>query len=140
MSVCVSVCVSASRSLAPTLCLSVCLSVCLCVKLCLSVRLCARRASRSSVLTLCPSVCVSQDSQQVVEVFKTGFEPPGDVEFEDHSAPMRRSISESSYLDNRAEQRHTRRNSRGRLWPFIRKNKVEAGETSSDDGWILDGS
>ncbi|CAL8252392.1 unnamed protein product [Boreogadus saida] len=64
------------------------------------------------------------DSQQVVEVFKTGFEPPGDVEFEDHSAPMRRSISESSYLDNRAEQRHTRRNSRGRLWPFIRKNKL----------------
>ncbi|KAJ3603967.1 hypothetical protein NHX12_028708, partial [Muraenolepis orangiensis] len=64
------------------------------------------------------------DSQQVVEVFKTGFEPPGDVEFEDHSAPMRRSISESSYLDNRAERRQSRRNSRGRLWPFIRKNKL----------------
>ena len=77
--------------------------------------------------TVSVSLCVCQDSQQVVEVFKTGFEPPGDVEFEDHSAPMRRSISESSYLDNRAEQRHTRRNSRGRLWPFIRKNKVEAG-------------
>ncbi|KAG7282417.1 hypothetical protein CRUP_029738 [Coryphaenoides rupestris] len=80
------------------------------------------------------------DSQQVVEVFKTGFEPPGDVEFEDHSAPMRRSISESSYLDNRAERRHSRRNSRGRLWPFIRKNKPPpppptspspGGETSS---------
>uniref|UniRef100_A0A671V0L2 Formin-binding protein 1-like n=1 Tax=Sparus aurata TaxID=8175 RepID=A0A671V0L2_SPAAU len=56
----------------------------------------------------------------VVEVFKSGFEPPGDVEFEDYSATMRRSISESSYLDNRAEGRkHSRK-----LWPFIRKNKL----------------
>uniref|UniRef100_A0A671UWT3 Formin-binding protein 1-like n=1 Tax=Sparus aurata TaxID=8175 RepID=A0A671UWT3_SPAAU len=59
------------------------------------------------------------DTRQVVEVFKSGFEPPGDVEFEDYSATMRRSISESSYLDNRAEGRkHSRK-----LWPFIRKNK-----------------
>uniref|UniRef100_A0A671UXG7 Formin-binding protein 1-like n=1 Tax=Sparus aurata TaxID=8175 RepID=A0A671UXG7_SPAAU len=58
--------------------------------------------------------------RMVVEVFKSGFEPPGDVEFEDYSATMRRSISESSYLDNRAEGRkHSRK-----LWPFIRKNKL----------------
>ncbi|KAE8277251.1 Formin-binding protein 1 Formin-binding protein 17 [Larimichthys crocea] len=43
------------------------------------------------------------DTRQVVEVYKSGFEPPGDVEFEDYSATMRRSISESSYLDNRTE-------------------------------------
>uniref|UniRef100_A0A3B4V1I2 Formin-binding protein 1-like n=1 Tax=Seriola dumerili TaxID=41447 RepID=A0A3B4V1I2_SERDU len=56
----------------------------------------------------------------VVEVYKSGFDPPGDVEFEDYSATMRRSISESSYLDNRTEgRRHSRK-----LWPFIRKNKV----------------
>uniref|UniRef100_A0A3B4X9H0 Formin-binding protein 1-like n=1 Tax=Seriola lalandi dorsalis TaxID=1841481 RepID=A0A3B4X9H0_SERLL len=55
----------------------------------------------------------------VVEVYKSGFDPPGDVEFEDYSATMRRSISESSYLDNRTEgRRHSRK-----LWPFIRKNK-----------------
>ncbi|XP_045891012.1 formin-binding protein 1-like [Micropterus dolomieu] len=60
------------------------------------------------------------DTRQVVEVYKSGFDPPGDVEFEDYSATMRRSISESSYLDNRTEgRRHSRK-----LWPFIRKNKL----------------
>uniref|UniRef100_A0A8C2WND2 Formin binding protein 1 n=1 Tax=Cyclopterus lumpus TaxID=8103 RepID=A0A8C2WND2_CYCLU len=60
------------------------------------------------------------DTQQVVEVYKSGFDPPGDVEFDDYSASMRRSISESSYLDNRMEgRRHSRK-----LWPFIRKNKL----------------
>uniref|UniRef100_A0AAQ4QGS2 Formin binding protein 1a n=1 Tax=Gasterosteus aculeatus aculeatus TaxID=481459 RepID=A0AAQ4QGS2_GASAC len=60
------------------------------------------------------------DTQQVVEVYKSGFDPPGDVEFDDYSASMRRSISESSYLDNRTEgRRHSRK-----LWPFIRKNKL----------------
>lgn len=53
-------------------------------------------------------------------MFKSGFDPPGDIEFEDYSTSMRRSISESSYLDNRTEnRRHSRK-----LWPFIRKNKV----------------
>ncbi|KAJ0019050.1 hypothetical protein NQD34_006619 [Periophthalmus magnuspinnatus] len=61
-----------------------------------------------------------QDTREVVEVYKSGFEPPGDVEFEDYSATMRRSVSESSYLDNRSEgRRHSRK-----LWPFIRKNKL----------------
>ncbi|XP_040898311.1 formin-binding protein 1-like [Toxotes jaculatrix] len=60
------------------------------------------------------------DTRQVVEVYKSGFDPPGDVEFEDYSATMRRSISESSYLDNRTEgRRHSRK-----LWPFIRKTKL----------------
>ncbi|XP_034052508.1 formin-binding protein 1-like isoform X1 [Gymnodraco acuticeps] len=60
------------------------------------------------------------DARQVVEVYKSGFDPPGDVELEDYSASMRRSISESSYLDNRGEgQRPSRK-----LWPFIRKNKL----------------
>uniref|UniRef100_A0A3B4ANM9 F-BAR domain-containing protein n=1 Tax=Periophthalmus magnuspinnatus TaxID=409849 RepID=A0A3B4ANM9_9GOBI len=60
--------------------------------------------------------------RQVVEVYKSGFDPPGDVEFEDYSATMRRSVSESSYLDNRSEgRRHSRK-----LWPFIRKNKVQS--------------
>ncbi|XP_068559951.1 formin-binding protein 1-like isoform X1 [Cebidichthys violaceus] len=60
------------------------------------------------------------DTRQVVEVYKSGFDPPGDVEFDDYSSTMRRSISESSYLDNRMEgRRHSRK-----LWPFIRKNKL----------------
>ncbi|XP_056275140.1 formin-binding protein 1-like [Pseudoliparis swirei] len=66
------------------------------------------------------------DTQQVVEVYKSGFDPPGDVEFDDYSAAMRRSISESSYLDNRLEgRRHSRK-----LWPFIRKNKSRWLHTS----------
>uniref|UniRef100_A0A3P8VD98 Formin-binding protein 1-like n=1 Tax=Cynoglossus semilaevis TaxID=244447 RepID=A0A3P8VD98_CYNSE len=65
------------------------------------------------------SIQPRKDTRQVVEVFKSGFDPPGDIEFEDYSTSMRRSISESSYLDNRTEnRRHSRK-----LWPFIRKNK-----------------
>ncbi|KAM4576603.1 formin-binding protein 1-like isoform 2-T2 [Odontesthes bonariensis] len=66
------------------------------------------------------SIQARKDTRQVVEVFKSGFDPPGDVEFEDYSATIRRSISESSYLDNRMEgRRHSRK-----LWPFLRKNKL----------------
>ncbi|XP_058492647.1 formin-binding protein 1-like isoform X3 [Solea solea] len=65
------------------------------------------------------SIQPRMDTRQVVEVYKSGFDPPGNVEFEDYSSTMRRSISESSYLDNRTEgRRHSRK-----LWPFIRKNK-----------------
>ncbi|XP_036068876.1 formin-binding protein 1 isoform X3 [Oryzias melastigma] len=65
------------------------------------------------------SIQPRKDTRQVVEVYKSGFDPPGDVEFEDYSTSMRRSISESSYLDNRTEgRRHSRK-----LWPFLRKNK-----------------
>ncbi|KAM3867866.1 formin-binding protein 1a [Diretmus argenteus] len=66
------------------------------------------------------SVQPRMDTRQVVEVYKSGFDPPGDVEFEDYSATIRRSISESSYLDNRAEGRRQSR----KLWPFIRKSKL----------------
>ncbi|KAF7642520.1 hypothetical protein LDENG_00256320, partial [Lucifuga dentata] len=66
------------------------------------------------------SVQPRKDTRQVVEVYKSGFDPPGNVELEDYSATMRRSISESSYLDNRTEGRRLSR----KLWPFIRKNKL----------------
>uniref|UniRef100_A0AAX7V9S1 Formin binding protein 1a n=1 Tax=Astatotilapia calliptera TaxID=8154 RepID=A0AAX7V9S1_ASTCA len=66
------------------------------------------------------SIQPRKDTRQVVEVYKSGFDPPGDVEFEDYSATMRRSISESSYLDNRTEERRQSR----KLWPFIRKTKL----------------
>ncbi|XP_028313676.1 formin-binding protein 1-like isoform X2 [Gouania willdenowi] len=66
------------------------------------------------------SIQPEKDTRQVVEIYKSGFDPPGDVEFEDYSTTMRRSISESSYLDNHTEgRRHSRK-----LWPFIRKNKL----------------
>ncbi|XP_013877881.1 formin-binding protein 1 [Austrofundulus limnaeus] len=66
------------------------------------------------------SIQPRKDTHHVVEVYKSGFDPPGDIEFQDYSATMRRSISESSYLDNRAEgRRHSRK-----LWPFLRKTKL----------------
>lgn len=72
------------------------------------------------LLQAAASIQPRQDTREVVEVYKSGFDPPGDVEFEDYSATMRRSVSESSYLDNRGEgRRHSRK-----LWPFIRKNKL----------------
>ncbi|XP_054629741.1 formin-binding protein 1-like [Dunckerocampus dactyliophorus] len=66
------------------------------------------------------SIQARMDTRQVVEVYKTGFEPPGDVDFEDYRATMRRSISESSYLDNQIEGRRQSK----KLWPFLRKNKL----------------
>uniref|UniRef100_A0A8C8MNN4 Formin-binding protein 1-like n=1 Tax=Oncorhynchus tshawytscha TaxID=74940 RepID=A0A8C8MNN4_ONCTS len=62
-------------------------------------------------------------SSLVVESFKSGFEPPGDVEVEDYSLSMRRTVSESSYLNSRGEGKPSRSNSRGKLWPF-KRNKV----------------
>uniref|UniRef100_A0A3Q1APT8 Formin binding protein 1a n=1 Tax=Amphiprion ocellaris TaxID=80972 RepID=A0A3Q1APT8_AMPOC len=78
------------------------------------------RRCLDAMMDAAESIQPRKDTRQVVEVYKSGFDPPGDVEFEDYSATMRRSISESSYLDNRTEgRRHSRK-----LWPFLRKNKL----------------
>uniref|UniRef100_A0A6Q2WZ48 Formin binding protein 1a n=1 Tax=Esox lucius TaxID=8010 RepID=A0A6Q2WZ48_ESOLU len=69
------------------------------------------------------SIQPKMDTKQVVESYKSGFEPPGDVEFEDYSMSMRRTVSESSYLNSRGEGKPSRSNSRGKLWPFIKRNK-----------------
>uniref|UniRef100_A0A674CF27 Formin binding protein 1a n=1 Tax=Salmo trutta TaxID=8032 RepID=A0A674CF27_SALTR len=63
-------------------------------------------------------------SRHVVESYKSGFEPPGDVEVEDYSLSMRRTVSESSYLNSQGESKPSRSNSRGKLWPFIKRNKL----------------
>ncbi|XP_051923865.1 formin-binding protein 1-like isoform X2 [Hippocampus zosterae] len=66
------------------------------------------------------SIQARTDTRSVVRAYKSGFEPPGDVDLEEHAASMRRSISESSYLDDHMEgRRHGRK-----LWPFLRKNKL----------------
>uniref|UniRef100_A0A673LDH7 Formin binding protein 1a n=1 Tax=Sinocyclocheilus rhinocerous TaxID=307959 RepID=A0A673LDH7_9TELE len=59
--------------------------------------------------------------KQVVESYKSGFEPPGDVEFEDYSVSMKRAVSESSFLNARGD---SRRRSRSKLWPLLKRNKV----------------
>ncbi|XP_069465351.1 formin-binding protein 1 isoform X8 [Ambystoma mexicanum] len=68
-----------------------------------------------------------QDSKLVIEAFKSGFEPPGDVEFEDYSQPMKRTISENSLSNSKSEGKGEAKfgvKSRGKLWPFIKKNKL----------------
>nr|XP_015222106.1 PREDICTED: formin-binding protein 1 isoform X21 [Lepisosteus oculatus] len=65
------------------------------------------------------------DSKQVIECFKSGFEPPGDVEFEDYSQAMKRTVSESSLSNSRGEGKPEKPSSKakGKLWPFMKKNK-----------------
>ncbi|KAI1900603.1 hypothetical protein AGOR_G00051620 [Albula goreensis] len=61
------------------------------------------------------SIQPKSDSQQVVECYKSGFEPPGDVEFEDYG--LKRTASDSCLS-------HTRSRSKSKLWPFIKKNRL----------------
>ncbi|XP_051492933.1 formin-binding protein 1 isoform X25 [Apus apus] len=73
------------------------------------------------------SVDHKNDSQLVIEAFKSGFEPPGDIEFEDFTQPMKRTVSESSLSNSRAEGKYEPKfggKSKGKLWPFIKKNKI----------------
>ncbi|XP_048839925.1 formin-binding protein 1a isoform X11 [Brienomyrus brachyistius] len=65
------------------------------------------------------------DSNQVIESYKSGFEPPGDVEFEDYSQPMKRTASENSLTNSRGEGKDKPSGkSKPKLWPFIKKNKL----------------
>ncbi|KAM4528049.1 formin-binding protein 1 isoform 6-T6 [Odontesthes bonariensis] len=64
------------------------------------------------------------DSKQVVESYKSGFEPPGDVEFEDYGQAMKRTVSENSLSSSREGKEKPAGKSKGKLWPFIKnKNK-----------------
>ncbi|XP_042734697.1 formin-binding protein 1 isoform X11 [Lagopus leucura] len=73
------------------------------------------------------SVDHKNDSQMVIEAFKSGFEPPGDVDFEDFTQPMKRTVSESSLSNSRGDGKYEPKfggKSKGKLWPFIKKNKL----------------
>lgn len=72
----------------------------------------------------------------MVESYKSGFEPPGDVEFEDYGPgqSMKRTVSETSLSNSRGEakERPSGGKSKGKLWPFIKnKNKVTYTPTYS---------
>ncbi|XP_034349976.1 formin-binding protein 1 isoform X5 [Arvicanthis niloticus] len=78
------------------------------------------------------SIDQKNDSQLVVEAYKSGFEPPGDIEFEDYTQPMKRTVSDnslSSSKEGKAELKFGGK-SRGKLWPFIKKNKLVSLLTS----------
>ncbi|XP_029855644.1 formin-binding protein 1 isoform X6 [Harpia harpyja] len=72
------------------------------------------------------SIDHKNDSQLVIEAFKSGFEPPGDIDFEDFTQPMKRTVSESSLSNSRGDGKSEPKfggKSKGKLWPFIKKNK-----------------
>ncbi|XP_034752200.1 formin-binding protein 1 isoform X18 [Etheostoma cragini] len=65
------------------------------------------------------------DSKQVVESYKSGFEPPGDVEFEDYGQAMKRTVSDTSLSNSKEAREKPAGKSKGKLWPFIKnKNKL----------------
>ncbi|XP_078406169.1 formin-binding protein 1 isoform X4 [Cetorhinus maximus] len=79
------------------------------------------------------SIDEKHDTQLVVEAFKSGFEQPGDVEFEDFGQPMKRTVSESSLSNSRSDVKQETKGgkSKGKLWPFIKKNKGSGPEDFS---------
>ncbi|XP_054705053.1 formin-binding protein 1 isoform X23 [Grus americana] len=81
------------------------------------------------------SIDHKNDSQLVIEAFKSGFEPPGDIDFEDFTQPMKRTVSESSLSNSRGEGKSEPKfggKSKGKLWPFIKKNKGAGPEDFSN--------
>ncbi|XP_063792763.1 formin-binding protein 1 isoform X9 [Pseudophryne corroboree] len=73
------------------------------------------------------SINEKQDSQTVIEAFKSGFEPPGDIDFEDFTQSIKRTVSDTSLTNTRSEGKTDPKvpgKSRGKLWPFIKKNKL----------------
>ncbi|TRY64880.1 hypothetical protein DNTS_024584 [Danionella cerebrum] len=76
------------------------------------------------------------DSSQVVESYKSGFEPPNDVEFEDCAQAMKRTVSESSLNNSRSESKVERpsKSKSKTIWPFIKKNKLMSLLTSPIPG------
>ncbi|XP_076977044.1 cdc42-interacting protein 4 isoform X7 [Tamandua tetradactyla] len=80
------------------------------------------------------AVDAKNDSQVLIELHKSGFARPGDVEFEDFSQPMNRVPSDSSLgtpSDGRPELRGPGRSSRAKRWPFGKKNKTVVTEDFS---------
>ncbi|XP_059381878.1 formin-binding protein 1-like isoform X6 [Carassius carassius] len=78
------------------------------------------------------SIEPNNDSSQVIESYKSGFEPPGDVEFEDYGQAMKRTVSETSLTNSRPDNRADR-SSKAKsktLWPFNKKSKLMSLLTS----------
>ncbi|XP_054614008.1 formin-binding protein 1 isoform X24 [Dunckerocampus dactyliophorus] len=82
--------------------------------------------------TAAESIEPKTDSKQVVESYKSGFEPPGDVEFEDYGQAMKRTVSDTSLTNSREGKERPSGKSKGKLWPFIKnKNKGSGPEDFS---------
>ncbi|XP_028919343.1 formin-binding protein 1 isoform X14 [Ornithorhynchus anatinus] len=79
------------------------------------------------IVNAAESIDKKNDSQLVIEAYKSGFEPPGDIEFEDFTQPMKRTVSETSLSNSRGDGKSELKfggKAKGKLWPFIKKNKI----------------
>ncbi|XP_048368211.1 formin-binding protein 1 [Sphaerodactylus townsendi] len=79
------------------------------------------------------SINQKADSQLVIEAFKSGFEPPGDVDFEDFTQPIKRTVSESSLSnskDGKSESRFSTKSRSKLAGPFMSKRKLMSLLTS----------
>lgn len=73
----------------------------------------------------------------MVESYKSGFEPPGDVEFEDYGQAMKRTVSETSLSNTKEGKEKPAGKSKGKLWPFIKnKNKVTHEQTLHSESLV----
>uniref|UniRef100_A0A8C2V420 Formin binding protein 1 n=1 Tax=Chinchilla lanigera TaxID=34839 RepID=A0A8C2V420_CHILA len=87
------------------------------------------------IVTAAEAIDQKSDSQLVIEAYKSGFEPPGDIEFEDYTQPMKRTVSDNSLSNPRGDGKPELKfggKSKGKLWPFIKKNKGAAPEDFSN--------
>ncbi|XP_028919339.1 formin-binding protein 1 isoform X10 [Ornithorhynchus anatinus] len=85
------------------------------------------------IVNAAESIDKKNDSQLVIEAYKSGFEPPGDIEFEDFTQPMKRTVSETSLSNSRGDGKSELKfggKAKGKLWPFIKKNKLMSLLTS----------
>ncbi|GCC29276.1 cdc42-interacting protein 4 homolog isoform X2 [Chiloscyllium punctatum] len=80
------------------------------------------------------SVNESGDSQVLIEAHKSGFERPGELEFEDYSQMINRTSSENSIGSLKSEPKTDHRTigkSKTKRWPFGKKNKLIVSEDFS---------
>ncbi|XP_043550879.1 cdc42-interacting protein 4-like isoform X2 [Chiloscyllium plagiosum] len=80
------------------------------------------------------SVNESGDSQVLIEAHKSGFERPGELEFEDYSQMINRTSSENSIGSLKSEPKTDQRTigkSKTKRWPFGKKNKLIVSEDFS---------
>ncbi|KAG8447732.1 hypothetical protein GDO86_015011 [Hymenochirus boettgeri] len=81
------------------------------------------------------SINQKQDSHMVIEAYKSGFEPPGDIDFEDFTQSIKRTVSDTSLTNPKTDGKSDLKlssKSRGKLWPFIKKNKGATPEDFSN--------
>ncbi|XP_078285790.1 cdc42-interacting protein 4 homolog isoform X1 [Rhinoraja longicauda] len=80
------------------------------------------------------SVNENGDSRVLIEAHKSGFERPGEIEFEDYSQLINRTSSENSIgslkSESKVDQRTIGKNKTKR-WPFGKKNKLAVSEDFS---------